>query len=137
MTGNCTINGKDAKAVWGLSLSDGGLSALMTPAPNKAYVSNKSRLEHGSRTITDNARVDERSITIPFHIIARTREEFYRRYESFCQELEKGTLDIQTVYQPNVVYHLVYNSCSQFGEYCQKMAKFSLKVTEPNPKNRS
>lgn len=137
MTGNCMINGKDAKLEWGLSLSDGGLSALMTPPPNKAYVSNKSRLEHGARTISDNAKMDERSITIPFHIIAKSKAEFYAKYESFCEELAKGTLDIEIVYQPNKVYHLLYNSCSQFGEYSQEMAKFSLKVTEPNPSNRT
>lgn len=136
MTGNCTINGKDAKSTWGISLSDGGLSALMTPPPNKAYVSNKSRLENGSRTITSNARIDERQINIPFHILARNKADFYAKYADFCKELQKGLLEIETVYQPGVKYKLVYQSCNQFGEYQQNMAKFTLRCTEPNPDNR-
>lgn len=41
------INGKDAYTTWGISMDDTALSALMTPAPNKEFIENKSRMEHG------------------------------------------------------------------------------------------
>ncbi len=144
------INGHDAYAEWGVSLTDGGLSALMTPAGNKEYISSKSRLEHGKRVITDNARVDEREVLLPVHITAPTREAFFQRYAAFCAVLEAGSLEIYTRYQatvtgsganevvsPTVVYRLKYLSCQQFREYGQRVAKFILRVSEPNPNDRS
>ena len=56
MIGELFINGKDAYTTWGISMDDTSLSALMTPAPNKDLVENKSRLEHGKRVITDNPK---------------------------------------------------------------------------------
>lgn len=41
------INGKDAYVEWGISMDNTSLSALMTPAPNKAFIESESRLEHG------------------------------------------------------------------------------------------
>lgn len=38
------INGKDAYTTWGISMDDTALSALMTPAPNKEFIENKSRM---------------------------------------------------------------------------------------------
>lgn len=142
MTGELKINGQDAYTTWGISLQDGGLSALMTPAPCKAYVSNKSRLEHGARYVSENnnvslARLDERQITLPFNMTAKTKTQFLQRYASFCEVLKAGKLDIWTKYQPTVVYHTLYTSCTQYGQYQQEMGKFSLKLTEPNPSNRA
>ena len=51
MIGELFINGKDAYTTWGISMDDTSLSALMTPAPNKDLVENKSRLEHGKRVM--------------------------------------------------------------------------------------
>ena len=43
MIGWCTIYGKDAFGSWGIVLDSTALSALMTPAPNKDFIENKSR----------------------------------------------------------------------------------------------
>ena len=132
------INGADAYTTWGVSLSDTALSALMTPAPNKAYVSNKSRLEDGKKIVINNPKVDERSVSINIHLTAPTAQEFYNRYNAFCTEvLAKGKVDIKTKYQPNVVYHMVYESCTQFSQFMQGIAKFTLKLVGPNPNNRT
>lgn len=127
---------KDAYLNWGLSMTDMGLSALMTPAPNKEYISSCSRSSHGKRVITTNARVDSRSLTLPVHISAKTKEQFFENYNSFCRELEKGDLVIKTRYSQNV-YKCVYQGCSQFTQFVQEMAHFTLKLEEPNPKDRS
>ena len=134
--GELHINGKDAYTEWGISFDQTALSALMTPAPNKAYIENKSRLEHGKRVIVDNPKVDERSVTLTFNLTAKDEGQFFERYNSFCQELAKGELHIKTKYQENVVYRMVYESCSQFSQLIREIAKFSLKLTEPDPTNR-
>lgn len=131
------INTKDAYTTWGISMDDTALSALMTPSPIKELVENKSRLEDGKRVITDDVRVDERSLTLQFNLTAKTEEEFFARYLAFCAELEKGTLNIRTRYQPTVVYKTIYQSCSQFSQFMRGIAKFSLRLVEPNPKDRS
>lgn len=136
--GELYINGIDAYDRWGVSLSDTALSALMTPAPNKAYISNKSRLENGKRVIINNPKVDERSVSINIHLTASNTQEFYNRYYAFCTEiLAEGKIDIKTKYQENVVYHMVYESCTQFSQFMQGIAKFTLKLNEPNPNNRT
>lgn len=137
MTGELFINGKDAYAEWGISLDDTSLSALMTPPPNKELIENSSRLEHGKRVITDNVKVDERNLTLQINLTAPTKDLFFDRYLSFCNELKTGTLNIRTKYQPAVLYRTIYVSCNQFSQFMQGIGKFVLKLNEPNPENRN
>ena len=113
------------------------LSALMTPPPMKEFIENKSRLEHGKRIITSNPKIDERNITLTFNLTAKNEEQFFSRYNSFCEELAIGVLNIKSKYQPDVVYKTIYLSCNQFTQFMRGIAKFSLKLIEPNPKDRS
>lgn len=149
--GQLTINGKDAYETWGITMDSTALSALMTPAPIKSLIENDSRLEHGNEIITgftrtdsennktteSTVKVDARDVTLSFNLTAKDEAEFLTLYWSFCEELEKGTLDISTSFLPDVVFHMIYQSCQQFSEFMLCMAKFSLKLTEPNPKNRT
>lgn len=151
MTGDVTINNYDAFTRWGVNLEDGALSALMTPAPMKEFIESKSRVAHGKKIITKAPKVDAREVTLPFHIMAKTKEEFFDKYNLFCEEvLKPGAFTLKTKYQPQrtkivggvaqtipeVVYHLVYLSCTQFSQYDQRLGRFSLKVAEPDPTNR-
>lgn len=138
MKGELTINGKDAFDTWGISLEDGAISTLMTPAQVKDYVSNESRLEHGKRVVVDSPKYDSRDITLEMHLIAKSKETFLENYANFCNDvLAKGVLHISTTYQTDVTYHCLYVSCTQFSQYQFGLAKFSLKLTEPNPANRT
>ena len=134
--GELFINGLDAYEEYGVSMQSSGLSALMTPPPNKEMIENKSRQEHGKRIVYNNPKIDERELTLPIHITASTRNDFFMKYEKFCNVLAQGRLDISTSYQPNVVYRTIYQSCTQFAEYRLGLAKFTLKLNEPNPMNR-
>lgn len=135
--GELFINGVDAYKEWGVSLSDTSLSALMTPSANKAYITNKSRLEDGKRVIVNTPKVDERSVSINIHLTASNAQEFFDRYYSFCQDvLAQGVVDIKTKYQQDVTYHLIYESCTQFSQFMRGIGKFTLKLLEPNPNNR-
>ena len=126
------INGKDAYTTWGISMDDTALSALMTPAPNKEFIENKSRMEHGKRVITADPKKDERDLTLQINLTAPDKDTFFARYDSFCNELDKGILEIKTKYQPTI-----YISCNQFSQFMQGIGKFVLKLNEPNPNNRN
>ena len=136
MEGQLFINNKDAYTTWGISMDTSSLSALMTPAPNKEFIENSSRLEHGKRVISSNPKVDARDITLTINLTAKNEQQFFDRYLSFCSELETGVLNIKTSFQPNVVYKMIYLSCSQFTQFMRGIASFSLKLNEPNPKDR-
>lgn len=136
MKGELYINGKDAYVTWGISMDDTALSALMTPAPNKELIENKSRLEHGKRVIVSNPKKDERNLTLQINLTALDRDTFFARYYSFCRELDSGILEIRTKYQPTVLYRTIYVSCQQFSQFMQGIGKFVLKLNEPNPMDR-
>lgn len=138
--GQLYINGLDAFVRWGVSLNQDGLSALMTPAPVKDYISNDCRLEHGVRYMDTAAavKVNERQVNITFNLIASTEEQFFTRYAAFCTEvLEPGRINIRTSFQPTVLYRCKYQSCTQFTQFMRGIAHFSLRLIEPNPKNRT
>ena len=132
------IDWKDAYTEWGLSLDQSSLSALMTPAPNKAYIENSSRLEHGKKVINNIPKVDSRSVTLAFNLTAKDENEFLRRYAKICEEiLAKGYIELKTEFQEGVVYRMYYESCTQFSQFMRSIGKFSLKLSEPDPTNRS
>lgn len=137
---NVTINGKDAYTTWGIVFDSSSVSALMTPAAMKDYIENSSRTEHGKRVITNStlAKVDFRSVTLTFALYANTEDAFFSKYASFCDEIQKtGELTVILSLQPTVAYKLIYKSCTQFTQYNNRLAKFSLKCEESNPKDRS
>lgn len=131
------INGTEAYGKWGVSLDESSLSELMTPPANKAFIENQSRLQHGKQVIVANPKLEARNLTLQVHLTAATEEQFLDRYNKFCKELATGKLDIQTKYQPDVMYRTVYVSCSQFSQFMRGIAKFSLKLTEPDPSDRA
>lgn len=136
LTGQLKINAKDAYTTWGISMDDTSLSALMTPPSVKSYIENNDRTEHGKRYVTTPLYVDSRDITLQLNLTAKDEKQFFERYSLFCKELAKGILDIETSFQQGVVYHCLYQSCSQFSQFMRGIGKFSLKLTEPNPNTR-
>lgn len=136
MSVNLMINGKDARSEWGVLTTSNTLSALLAPAPMKENPSFTSRKEHGSRIDTSDPKVAQRDLNLEIQMTARSPEEFYSRHAAFCSELEKGAFDLSTTDRPNVVYHLLYDSCPQYTQFCRGMATLSLKCTEPNPNDR-
>lgn len=137
LKGQLLINGKDAYTEYGIFMDDTALSTLMTPAPNKEFISNKYRSKDGKSVIRHNPRLDEREITIAFNMSAKTSDEFLSNYGKFCEEvLATGQVTIHTSFQPTVWYRCIYLSCTQFSEFMRELAKFSLKLNEPDPTDR-
>lgn len=85
--GELFINNKDSYDSWGISMDTSSLSALMTPAPNKEFIENKSRLEHGKRIITANPKMDERNLTLTIHLTAKDEDDFSRSTTIFVKNL--------------------------------------------------
>ena len=128
----------DAYASWGIFMDDTALSTLMTPAPNKEFISNKYRAKDGKRIIKHNPRLDEREITVSFCMSAKSESVFLANYAKFCDEvLAKGEMVINTSFLPDTYYRCVYLSCTQFSQYMRELAKFSLKLNEPDPSDRA
>ena len=137
LKGQLLINGKDSYTTWGIFMDETALSTLMTPAPNKEFISNKYRTKDGKKVIRHNPRLDEREVTIPFNMTAKSPEEFISKYAKFCEEvLAKGEMVLHTSFQPTVWYRCIYLSCTQFSEFVRTMAKFTLKLNEPDPTDR-
>ena len=135
-----TINGTNARARWGLVANTKLLAALLAPASAKDPIQSESRLEHGTRTIIPEGSVKlaKREITLEIGLSAPSLPVFYERYRSFIEELTSGWLRIETPrFLPGVVFNCRYVSCTQFTQYNGRVAKFILKLEEPNPSNRS
>ena len=130
---------KDVFTEYGISFTESSLSRLMTPAPNKEAIENKSRLQNGKRVIrkTTYVKKDERSVDLEMHIYAHDSSTFWSRFESFCDYfLDNGFFDIRHSHAPSKVFRMTYQSCSQFSEYAEQLAKFTLRLNEPDPTNR-
>lgn len=136
MVGQLIINGKDAYTNWGITLDDTSVSALMTPAPVKEFTENKSRSIDGKQVLVKTPKIDERNIMLSINITAKDRTTFLSRYNSFCQELATGQLNIQTAFTGGIIYKTLYKDCRQFEQFNGRIGKFMLSLNEPNPANR-
>lgn len=135
---------RDAYTTWGLSLSETGISNLLTPAPHKQAVYNSNVLEHGKAVMQNSFVFDVRQVSLEVHISAKcdgvysAQQVFIDRYAAFCNEvLNVGYIEMRLMFQPTVVYKFIYLDCSQFSESNLEIAKFTLSLEEPNPNDRS
>lgn len=129
---------------WGVSFTDSSITALMTPAPKKEYIKNKSPLKHGAQVLNNSnatPKTDERTVQLTFFMKAPTLAQFFMRYRAFVNELKKGTARVTIhVWDDNTffkeTYKLNYRSCSQYSEFNGRLAKFVIKFEEANPEDR-
>lgn len=135
MTGDLFINGKDALETWGARMGDSFLDAIDGFNEMKDYIENESRLEHGKRVITDNAKVDSREITLQFTIEGSSESDYRSKKKAFQTEMEKGAVNIKVPVLGNEVYKLVYlgKSVSYGLSLDRCFGKISSKFEEPNP----
>lgn len=138
MTGQLFINNKDAFTTWGVRMGSGFLDALDGFLPMKDYIENDSRLEHGKRMITTNAKVASRDITLEFTIEGNSETDYRTKKRAFQQELQAGAFTIKVPVLGTDVYHLVYTGKStSYGlSISRNFGRISAKFTEPNPAYR-
>ena len=138
MTADLIINRKDALETWGVRMGDGFLDAIDGFNEMKDYIENESRLEHGKRMITDNAKVASREITLLFTIEGSSEGDYRSKKKAFQTELEKGAVNIKVPALGDEVYKLVYLGKSiSYGLSSDRcFCKISSKFCEPNPMDR-
>lgn len=126
------INGQDAYQRFGVTFPPEAINAIRTPFALKSFIENESREEHGIRIINHNPKVDKREITIEMHLSANNDTQFEERYNQLMTLFLTGIITIRL---RNTNYNFVYQSCNQFSQV-GNIAKFVLKLVEPNPMNR-
>ena len=132
-------------ANWGIIFSSEALTALMTPAGKKEYIKNESPIMDGEEILSVDKytpKTAARDVQLMIGMKARSLGQFLINYRSFVNELEKGKLDLTVrVWEGSEwfeeTYHLNYISCPQYSEFNGRLAKFVLKLREPNPKDRT
>lgn len=133
------INNYDAKTKWGIIPNTKLLASLLAPPSTKSPIQSSCRLEHGTRTIIPegSVKMEKREFTLELGITAPSLTAFNQRLASFIAELTNGWLRIESPrFIPGVVFNCRYVSCTQFTNYNGRIAKFILKLEEPNPNNR-
>lgn len=135
---------------YGLSLSEKAMSQLMTPPPNKKPQGNTSATANGVAYPSSMiGKKDEKDFSLDIHFTAPDKATFLNRYDLFCSEvLDVGYFQLRFTVdgvpdgqggrekRDRGVYHLLYQDCQQFEEFCMNMAKFTLSVKEPHPEIR-
>ena len=137
MKGKFYINGKDAYSEFGAVFLRGTYETLLKPAPMKDYITNTSRLEHGVRYLANanTAKTNERTIQLSIFINGSSERDYIEKVSALMTELEKGSFTLK-VMDLGYVYNLVYTDCASYGDYGRKRGKFTLKLIEPNTKDR-
>lgn len=125
-------------AEFGVTLTRGWREALLTPAPVKDYVSNDSRIEHGVNMIAtpECTKLNKRNVDIPLFLEGHSTEDYLEKLESFFEKITYSGEFCMKVPCLKRVFKFVYSQCSKFGDYGLKKGIFTLKLVEPNPKDR-
>ena len=106
----------------------------------KSYITNTSALEDGTQVLSTGSfvpKVAERDLTMIMYLSASSQTQFLSRLEALRSELLKGKIDIWVSQDPNHLHRCIYESSSQFTQFNGKLAKFTLKIKEPNPNNNA
>lgn len=137
--GKLYINGLDAYTTYGVMMGEGFLDALGAPVSMKEYIENSSRLEHGKRTITSNAKVDSRELTLTFTIRGSSPADFRTKKKAFYAMLYAGSLTVKVPSDSEDIYHLNYlgKNITYAQNISRNFAKIGVKFEEPNPMDRS
>lgn len=137
MTGDLFINNQDAWNVFGVNMGDGFIENILIPAGNKSYIENESRLEHGKRVLYNNAKIQDRDVTLTFNIHGNSQADYLNKYDLFVEELHKGKVIIE-IPALNKKFTLSYQKSTSFAlSSSRTSSKLSVKFNEPNPTLRA
>ncbi len=140
MRGSFSINGLDTYNTWGVILAESSVEQFIAPPPLKEYITNESALENGVQVLTTTAalpKVAARNLTVEVNIIAANNSDLRTKLASFITALKGGVLTIQLTNHTADYFHCLYQSCTQFSDYNGRVAKFALRLIEPDPTNRT
>jgi hypothetical protein len=122
----------DVWDAYGVGLEDGALDALMGFRPNKEPIVSKNVTVNGSFYVTGAGLVDERTVNVPFHIVAKNKTDFLYKRNDFYEAIRGGLLTFKIEKPVQATYKLYYESCNQYTQFLNGMAKFMLTMYESN-----
>ena len=126
------INGKDAYQQWGLQLDGGdqsGYDALLAFKPLKEPVTNKNVTAEGAVVVCGTGLVDERNVSVPVHIVAKSYTDFITKKNALFTELRSGALSVSVKRQWSIPgtnksteeeefsSTMYYTSCNQYTQF--------------------
>lgn len=117
---------------WGVGLEYGAFDALMGFRPNKEPVVNKNVTSQGAYYVTGAGLVDERTVNIPFHIVARDFPDFLIKRAGFYNYLKSGLVWFRIEKPLQAIYKMYYISCNQYTQFNSGVAQFMLSMYETN-----
>ena len=150
-TKNTSKQWVDAYTEYGMSLEDGAIGEIITPAPMKEGVSNSLATADGVAYMAGTiGKKNERTLSFNVHILAATEAAGWTAYRKFCREvldpqyvqmkIVDGTEPFPTYLNNGVetagALHLLFRSCHQVGRYRMRLLKWELTFAEPNPSVR-
>ena len=100
------INGHDAYTTWGLRLDGGdqsGYDALTVMRPLKEPVVNKNVTAEGAVVVCGTGLVDERTVSVPVHIVANSYTDFRTKKNALEAYLRNGEAGVTPKGKLNVV----------------------------------
>lgn len=141
------INGKDAYATWGLQLDGGdqsGYDALLAFKPLKEPVTNKNVTAQGAVVVCGTGLVDERNVSVPVHIVAKSYTDFITKKSALFTELRSGALSVSVTREwripgtdkftesnpPEFASTMYYTSCNQYTQFSMVQNKVYNKRTD-------
>jgi len=136
MLGDLYINGNDAWGTYRVAMGEGFIQTLLTPAGNKDFIENESRLENGKRVVFNNPKVASRDLTLTFNIHGDTQEEYMLNYKAFVAVLQQGKVVLR-VLDLDMTFTLVHKRSSSFALDRNRLnSRLSVKFEEPDPTSR-
>lgn len=136
MLGDLYINGNDAWGTYRVAMGEGFIQTLLTPAGNKDFIENESRLENGKRVVFNNPKVASRDLTLTFNIHGDTQEEYMLNYKAFVAVLQQGKVVLR-VPDLDMTFTLVHKRSSSFAlDRNMLNSRLSVKFEEPDPTSR-
>lgn len=136
MLGDLYINGDDAWGTYRVAMGEGFIQTLLTPAGNKDFIENESRLENGKRVVFNNPKVASRDLTLTFNIHGDTQEEYMLNYKAFVAVLQQGKVVLR-VPDLDMTFTLVHKRSSSFALDRNRLnSRLSVKFEEPDPTSR-
>ena len=129
-------NGNDAWGTYRVAMGEGFIQTLLTPAGNKDFIENESRLENGKRVVFNNPKVASRDLTLTFNIHGDTQEEYMLHYTAFVAVLQQGKVVLRGP-GLDMTFTLVHKSSSSFALDRNRLnSRLSVKFEEPDPTSR-
>lgn len=133
MLGDLYINGNDAWGTYRVAMGEGFIQTLLTPAGNKDFIENESRLENGKRVVFNNPKVASRDLTLTFNIHGDTQEEYMLNYKAFVAVLQQGKVVLR-VPDLDMTFTLVHKRSLSFALDRNRLnSRLSVKFEEPDP----